>query len=297
MPTVHHRHCPVCSGQSIRFDLKVVDHSVSKESFDIWFCPDCTLRFTQDVPDEAAIGVYYQSQDYISHTNTSKGIINQLYQRVRNHTLASKASLIKSFTREKGKLLDMGAGIGAFVHTMKQHGWDATGIEPDEGARGQAKALYDLQLEPANALSTLEENSFDAITMWHVLEHVHDLHGYMEKLKALLVKDGRLFIAVPNYTSGDASIYKDAWAAYDVPRHLYHFTPKSIDTLMGRHDLQVMEKKPMWFDSFYISLLSSKYRNGSTSWIGAALSGLRSNIQAIGDRDKCSSLIYVVRKR
>lgn len=296
MTKVHYTNCPVCGSTGINPLLSVKDHSVSKEEFVIWQCSNCSLRFTQDVPDEDSIARYYQSTEYISHSNTSKGMINQLYQKVRNYTLHGKAKLIIDNTIKKGKILDLGAGIGAFLHTMKEQGWDITGIEPDEGARQQAKNLFNIELKETGSLHQLSEGSFDAITLWHVLEHVHQLHDYIERLKGLLKPNGKIFIAVPNYSSLDSSIYKLYWAAYDVPRHLYHFTPKSIDALMQKHGLKIIAKKPMWFDSFYISLLSSKYKNGKTNWIGAGLSGLRSNAKAVLDKDYCSSLIYIIEK-
>ena len=296
MNKVHYTNCPVCGSTGINPLLTVKDHSVSREEFVIWQCSNCSLRFTQDVPDEESIGRYYRSTDYISHSNTSKGLINQLYQKVRNYTLNQKAALIISKTVKQGKILDLGAGIGAFLNTMKEKGWETTGIEPDEGARDQAKNLFNIQLKETNSLHQLSQSSFDAITLWHVLEHVHQLHDYVETLKTLLKPNGKIFIAVPNYASLDSSIYKLYWAAYDVPRHLYHFAPKTIDVLMSKHGLKVISKKPMWFDSFYISLLSSKYKNGKTNWIGAGLSGLRSNFKALLNKNYCSSVIYIIEK-
>ena len=293
---IHYQNCPVCNSASIKPALTVKDHSVSKETFSIWECSNCSLRFTQDVPDESSIGRYYQSEDYISHSNTSQGLVNQIYKKVRNHTLNQKADLIISHTTKKGNILDMGAGIGAFLNTMKNRGWKISGIEPDEGARQQAKQLFDIELLPVEIFGQLQPASFDAITLWHVLEHVHQLHDYIKRLKELLKPGGKIFIAVPNYESTDSSIYNSYWAAYDVPRHLYHFTPKSIQVLVEQHGLKLTGKKPMWFDSFYISLLSSKYKNGKTSWIGAALSGVRSNINAVFNKDRCSSVIYIIEK-
>lgn len=293
---VHYTNCPVCNSNDINPLLTVKDHSVSKQDFVVWQCGNCSLRFTQDIPDEASIGRYYQSADYISHSNTNKGLVNKLYQGVRNYTLDQKANLIISQTVKHGNILDLGAGIGAFLNTMKKKGWEISGIEPDAGARQQAKNLFNIDLNETNSLNGLPEKSFDAITLWHVLEHVHQLHTYVEKLRSLLKPDGKLFVAVPNYKSVDSSIYKLYWAAYDVPRHLYHFTPKAINNLMAQHGLKVIAKKPMWFDSFYISLLSSQYKNGKTSWIGAAASGLRSNLKALLDKDYCSSIIYIIEK-
>jgi 2-polyprenyl-3-methyl-5-hydroxy-6-metoxy-1,4-benzoquinol methylase/ribosomal protein L37AE/L43A len=294
---VHYFHCPVCNSTDINPLLTVKDYTVSKEEFVIWQCGQCSLRFTQDVPDADTIGPYYQSEEYISHTNTSKGLVNQLYQRVRKLTLEQKAKLIKDTTGQThGKLLDVGCGIGAFVHTMQQKGWQATGLEPDATTRKLSKELYGLELKEASELFNLPPASFDAITLWHVLEHVHDLQSYIGQLKTLLKSTGLLFIAVPNYQSVDASIYGSSWAAYDVPRHLYHFTPKAIQVLMKQHGLQVVDEKPMWFDSFYISMLSSKYRHGKTSLFGSFISGLRSNVTALANKERCSSLIYVIKK-
>jgi SAM-dependent methyltransferase len=296
MSRIHYTHCPVCNSPQIDPLLTVKDHSVSKEEFVVWQCRACTLRFTQDVPDEVSIGPYYQSPEYISHSNTDKGFLNQLYQRVRKFTLQQKADLIISHTKEKGRILDVGAGIGAFLSVMQERGWDIKGIEPDEGARINADTLFGLNLEEPSILDKLPKGHYDAITLWHVLEHVHQLHPYMERLQELLSHSGKLFIAVPNYTSVDSEAYRNFWAAYDVPRHLYHFSPLSIERLVQQHGLKLVAKKPMWFDAFYISLLSSKYHRGSTSWIGAGFNGVRSNLTALLNKNRCSSLIYVIEK-
>jgi 2-polyprenyl-3-methyl-5-hydroxy-6-metoxy-1,4-benzoquinol methylase len=156
--------------------------------------------------------------------------------------------------------------------------------------------LFGLQLDQPALLHNLKPNTYDAITLWHVLEHVHQLHDYIEHLKNLLTAEGKIFIAVPNYTSGDAATYRTHWAAYDVPRHLYHFNPTSIQKLAEQHGLKIIAKKPMWFDSFYISLLSSKYSSGKTSWMSAGFNGLSSNFAALVNTDKCSSIIYIIQK-
>jgi 2-polyprenyl-3-methyl-5-hydroxy-6-metoxy-1,4-benzoquinol methylase len=293
----HYTKCPVCGSEKIDAVFKATDHTVSKEVFNIVSCTSCTLRFTQDVPNAASIDPYYKSEDYISHTNTSKGIINRLYQFARKRTLANKRRLIEKSTGiQKGALLDVGCGTGSFINEMKQSGWQVTGLEPDDGARKIAAEIYNIRLEGMDQFYKLPAGSFDVITLWHVLEHVHDLAKYVGRLKNLLKDDGRIFIAVPNYTSLDAIIYKEYWAAYDVPRHLYHFSPRSMETLMQQHGLKIRQYKPMWFDSFYIALLSSKYKNGKTNWIAAAWNGLRSNFKALGNTKRCSSVIYIISK-
>jgi 2-polyprenyl-3-methyl-5-hydroxy-6-metoxy-1,4-benzoquinol methylase len=294
---IHYSECPVCKSQNINPLLTIKDYSVSKEEFVIWQCADCSLRFTQDIPDENDIGPYYKSPDYISHTNTDRGFINKTYQKVREHTLEEKAKLIIKETGEtSGNLLDIGSGTGAFLAVMKKKGWEVRGVEPDEDARRLAKQLYNLDIDDPSVLNDVRGSSFNAITLWHVLEHVHSVHGYIEQLKRILKPEGKLFIAMPNYQSTDSNIYRSYWAAYDVPRHLYHFSPKSIEVLMRKHGLKIEAKKPMWFDSFYVSMLSSKYKNGKTNYITAFINGVRSNVVALLNKERCSSLIYIISK-
>ncbi|MBL7710509.1 MAG: class I SAM-dependent methyltransferase [Chitinophagaceae bacterium] len=295
--TIHYTNCPVCGSCDISTVLLATDHTVSKEKFPVVECSNCTLRFTQNVPGPECIAPYYKSEDYISHTNTSKGLINRLYQFVRNRTMVSKRKLIQQSTGlSEGTLLDVGSGVGKFVQVMKQAGWQVTGLEPDADARKVAAQVYNTTLTDIAQFNDLPVGSFDAITMWHVLEHVHELQRYMQQLKALLKENGKLFIAVPNYRSTDAAIYKEHWAAYDVPRHLYHFSPRSIELLMEKNGMKVKAYKPMWYDSFYISLLSSKYKNGKPNLIAAFFNGLRSNFKTLGDVKRCSSVIYVISK-
>lgn len=253
--------------------------------------------FTQDVPDESSIGAFYKSENYISHSDTRQGLVNSLYHAVRKRTLRQKQHLIEKQSRKTaGKLLDIGAGTGAFVHQMQQAGWSVTGLEPDASAIRKAKENAGVSLQPAPVLFELEEGRFDAITMWHVLEHVHRLHEYIDKISRLLSSTGVFVVAVPNFTSTDALAYQQYWAAYDVPRHLYHFSPLSMQMLMEKHGLKVQKVLPMWFDSFYVSLLSEAYRNGKQNLVSGFLHGLKSNTRALLDRRKASSLIYIIRK-
>ncbi|HEX7903581.1 MAG TPA: class I SAM-dependent methyltransferase [Chitinophagaceae bacterium] len=297
MNSIHYTHCPLCRSAAINPVLSAEDYTVSHETFIIAECSDCSVRFTQDVPDSQSISPYYKSEAYISHTNTSKGLINSVYQLVRKKTMIGKRKLVQKATRlQQGKLLDVGSGIGTFAHEMKQSGWDVTGLEPDEDARNIAARLYPIELTDITQFYKLPAGSFDVITLWHVLEHVHDLQDYIQQLKRLLSEKGKLFIAVPNYTSKDATAYKECWAAYDVPRHLYHFSPRAMQVLMERNGLKVEKHKAMWFDSFYISMLSSKYKNGKSNIMAACWYGLLSNIAAFGDTRKCSSVIYIIGK-
>lgn len=295
---IYYDHCVCCGSVAISKVFECRDYTVSKEFFEVWKCATCSFRFTQNVPDKDGIGAYYQSAEYVSHSDTKKGAVNFLYHLVRNFTLKNKRNLIEKVTRvKKGVLLDVGAGTGAFANTMQNVGWEVTGLEPDETARRNALNNYSIHLAESNKLSALQADTFDAITLWHVLEHVHDLHGSLEKFLQVLKPDGRLVIAVPNYTSYDSQVYQKCWAAYDVPRHLYHFSPNSMEILLKQKGFTLESIRPMWFDSFYVSLLSEKYEHGKNNFLQAAFTGLISNIKALFNRKKCSSVIYIFRKK
>ncbi len=289
--------CPVCNSEKTYFALKIKDHSVSGEFFEVYECSRCSLRITKDAPPSENIGIYYESEDYISHSNTRKGIVNSLYHLVRNRTLADKYHLLEKLSGlTLGHHLDIGAGTGAFVQYMNAHGWKSMGIEPDEKARTLALADHQTKLLSAEAFDSLLPESFDVISMWHVLEHVHALYPYLEQVRKILKPRGLIFVAVPNYTSYDGMKYKADWAAYDVPRHLYHFSPASMKWLLKTAGFELTRIAPMWYDSFYISLLSEKYAGGRTSLLKGFYNGAVSNIQALKEKERCSSLIYVAKK-
>lgn len=295
--TILYTTCPACEKEDFFEIFSVQDYTVSNEKFMLAQCKNCTLRITQQVPDQQAIGAYYKSENYVSHSDTAKGIINKLYHGVRKITLQSKSALIQKITgMQAGALLDIGAGTGAFLYAMQQRGWQVTGLEPDADARQLAFNKYKLNMLGADQLKDLPPQHFDAITLWHVVEHIHDLNAYFESIFALLKPGGKLFIAVPNYTSYDADYYQQHWAAYDVPRHLYHFSPVAMDLFLQKHQLKIKTQKPMWFDSFYISMLSEKYKTGNSNLLKAFLIGLRSNMSAMFTTSSCSSVIYIAEK-
>lgn len=292
---ITYTHCPVCQGTDFAEVLQAIDYTVSKTKFGIHHCKGCQHRFTNPVPSQEEIGPYYKSADYVSHTNTSKGLIFRLYQMVRKITLRSKRRLLQSQTgKTMGSHLDVGSGAGAFLATMKAAGWETLGLEPDPDARAVAERDFGVMARPVEELFDQGSDRFDAITMWHVLEHVHALDAYMQQLKSCLKQDGRLFIAVPNYSSRDGSSYGAEWAAYDVPRHLYHFCPDSMRSLLSRHGLRLVGMKRMPFDAYYVSMLTERNRGGSL--IAAVWNGWRSNLASLFDKERCSSLIYIVAK-
>ncbi|TAD90010.1 MAG: class I SAM-dependent methyltransferase [Bacteroidetes bacterium] len=292
---VSYSSCPLCFSSKISRALVCKDHTVSKQDFEIWECAACALRFTQSIPAEADISPYYQSENYISHSDTSKGVLNTLYKTARQYTLGRKRLFVMQQTGlVAGQIIDVGCGTGAFLNEMRQSGWQVTGLEPDPGARQKAKSLYRIEANESNELFNLPKGYYDAITMWHVLEHVHRLHENIAQIKQLLKPGGKFFIAVPNYTSPDAQHYQQFWAAYDVPRHLYHFTPATIRQLAQQHGMVVTKVKPMVLDSFYISMLSEKYKHGSTRWLSAIWHGLKTMVVSAFNTEKSSSQVYVL---
>jgi 2-polyprenyl-3-methyl-5-hydroxy-6-metoxy-1,4-benzoquinol methylase len=287
--------CPLCNATQFLPFIICKDHTVSRETFNIVKCESCGFKFTNPRPEENNLGDYYKSEDYVSHSNTKKGFINSTYQLVRKYTLLKKLQLLSSYFKT-GKLLDIGCGTGEFLNICKSAKWNTLGIEPDVGARKMAVENFGLDVREEIEIKNIESESFDVITMWHVLEHVPQLNERIEDLKRLIKPNGIIIIAVPNCNSLDAKIYKENWAAYDVPRHLYHFTPKDVEHVFKNHDLKLFRILPMIFDSFYVSMLSEKIKTGKTNFIRSMWNGFRSNISAIKTGKTYSSQIYLIRK-
>ncbi|MFC4475939.1 class I SAM-dependent methyltransferase [Flavobacterium chungangensis] len=273
--------------------LTVKDHSVSKEIFDLYYDEELDMLITSPQPELQNLGKYYESEDYISHTDNKRSLFEKAYHFVKNIALKNKLNLINSQQPQKGKLLDIGAGTGDFLLTAKNDGWETIGVEPSDRAKNIAK---EKGISFVEELSTLENHSLDVITMWHVLEHVPDLELQIQELKRLLKPTGTLIIAVPNYKSFDANHYQTFWAAYDVPIHFWHFSKKSIQLLFERVNMKLEKVLPMKFDSFYVSLLSEKYKTGKMNYIKAFLIGLKSNWKAKNSKEY-SSHIYILKNK
>jgi SAM-dependent methyltransferase len=288
--------CPVCNATSFSSFITCKDYTVSNETFNIVNCQSCSFKFTSPRPQNQDLGNYYKSEDYISHSNTSKGLISKLYKSVRNHTIKKKIALVLKHV-SRGTILDYGCGTGMFLSACQKDGWKAFGMEPDEGARKIATQMGLNTFSDKDRMQTYITNQkFDAITLWHVLEHVTDLPETLSFFKSKLNPKGVLIIAVPNHTSYDANKYKEFWAAYDVPRHLYHFEINSISKLLDNYGFKLQETKAMKFDSFYVSMLSEKYKTGSIKYLSAFLTGLKSNLKAKEAKDY-SSVIYVFKHK
>lgn len=285
--------CPACNNKQLKPYLVCKDYTVSGENFSLSQCGACSLVFTNPRPNSVDIWPYYKADSYVSHTDeAAPGIINQIYLRVRRFTLASKAKLVKRVSKGN-RLLDIGAGTGAFAAQMQELGWTVVAVEPDESARAIA-IKRGLVTGDESLLKTIAPVS--VITMWHVLEHVHQLQNRVEELYRLLEPGGVAIIAVPNPNSTDAAVYGEHWAAYDVPRHLYHFTPKSIRQLFEKEGFISENTKWMPFDPFYIALLSEQYKHGKQRLLPGFIQGFRSWLVSAFVADRCSSQIYIFRK-
>jgi 2-polyprenyl-3-methyl-5-hydroxy-6-metoxy-1,4-benzoquinol methylase len=300
MPLEILKNCPICNESSFSNFLNVEDYTVSHKEFTIQQCHGCYFLFTNPRPPAEEIGAYYQSDNYISHHDEAKDLMSRVYTSVRNHTIKGKLKLINRMQSHKGAILDVGCGTASFLQACKQDGWQVSATEPDPGARRIAEnRVGDIVSESIKA-PVLQNKKFEIITLWHVLEHVHELNQTVSWLQDHLTENGTLIIAVPNPQSFDAQEYGRFWAAYDVPRHLYHFTRSTMKRLVENHQLKVMEVLPMWFDSFYVSMLSNKYRNNSVSLFNSAKTGILSNLKgrsAKGDGTNTSSLIYIIKKK
>jgi len=286
----NNNNCPICNHNDAKDYICATDHNVSNDVFNISECLACELKFTNPKITEESIGEYYKSEDYISHSNTNKGIINKLYHLVRKYQIKQKEKLIFKFSEQK-KLLDIGCGTGDFIKYCKDKKWTVTGLEPDDKAKSYAINNYKLNIY--SELKYIKNENYDVVTMWHSLEHVYHLKSDFQKITQLLNNKGYLIIAVPNCNSYDAKYYKNNWAAYDLPIHLYHFNKKNINDLANMFDLKLIKIKPLIFDAFYISMLSERKKGGST--IMGILMGLISNFKALKTTNH-SSLIYILQK-
>ena len=269
--------------------LECKDYTVSNEIYKVNLNKEYEMLVTTPVPDN--LEKYYKSENYISHTDSKKSFFDKVYQFVKNYTLKKKLHLINSFETEEKNILDIGAGTGDFLNVCKNNDWNTFGVEPslDAIAIAEKKGVF-----LKENLSEIKNKKFDVITLWHVLEHVENLQEYISILKSLLKENGRIIIAVPNYKSYDANYYKEFWAAFDVPRHLWHFSQSSIQKLFLEIDMIVEKTVPMKFDSYYVSLLSEKYKSGKTNPINAFYRGFLSNRKAKNSTEY-SSLIYVIK--
>lgn len=288
------KECKICGNTMFDHFMEVNDYFLTNEKFNLVKCKNCELVFVNPRPSHHDIAKYYNSPNYISHSGTNKGIINWVYTKIRNYTHQKKLKLVSTFSSGK-TILDIGCGSGELLFLFKKNNWDTLGVEPNDNARTFSQKQYQLNVLKEEEIDQIGSHSKDVISMWHVLEHVHDLNKRLIEIKRILKNNGVVFIAVPNMESFDATSYNAFWAAYDVPRHLYHFTPATMRKLLEKHHFLIHDIIPMKFDSFYVSMLSEKYKTGKNKLLKAFITGMRSNMKANNKNHAYSSLIYVVK--
>ncbi len=288
--------CPVCGATGFSPFLEVKDYFLTREDFSIQQCDACGLKFVNPRPDQKEIGRYYQSDDYISHDTKKMSLFNRIYKVARMFSIKNKFKIVET-SAHKGKILDIGCGTGEFLNYCNSRGFEVEGVEPNEKARAFARQVNKVSVNKDLTDLLPAGNSFDCITMWHVLEHVHDLNETIRMVKGLLTPDGIFIVAVPNCNSWDAKKYGNFWAAYDVPRHLYHFDYSSLDLLISNHGFEIRNLIPQKLDAYYVSMLSEKYRTGQNNYFRALIFGFWSNFMAGRKGRGFSSQIFVLSRK
>ena len=295
---VHIDSCPICGGKSLSKAFSAIDRLASQEAFEIWECGNCGFKLTQDAPNDQEIGRYYESPDYISHSDTDQGLMNKLYHIARNMMLTAKAGHVTRATGlRQGWLLDIGSGTGYFAHLMTEWGWTVRAIEKNAEARAFASKHFGLKSDDEEAFEGLRVKEFDAITLWHVLEHMQNLDNMGESFYRWLKDEGALIIAMPNHQATDAKHYGADWAAWDVPRHLWHFTPATMKLFAEKHGFRIVKTIPMPLDGFYVSMLSEQRLGHMFSFLRGLWTGFCAWVSSWGNKERSSSLIYILKKK
>lgn len=289
--------CLVCGKNNFTTELICKDFVATNEHFELNRCESCSFLFTNPRPNSNEIGKYYQSDKYVSHAGKKEGfgLIYKVYDLVRNYSIKTKIDLIKKYN-SSGNLMDLGCGLGYFLHgAIEDKTFNCVGVDVSDDAIKYVKSTFGYVVKNENELDSFDKSSFDVITQWHVMEHVHFLNERMVQLYKLLKQEGTMFIAVPNSDSWDAKNYKEYWDGYDVPRHLYHFNQNSFKSLMEKHGFKIVETKPLLFDAPYISMRSEIHKKNNLTMIRGAINGLISNNNA-KTNGNYSSLLFVVKK-
>ena len=288
--------CPLCDSTHIALFCACRDFLTRRGDFTIFSCDDCGFRFTNPYPSADDIHVFYESDDYTPTTNTTRGVLNKGYHLARRVMLRAKLRLVRRLSqRATGVLLDIGCGTGEFLATMKQGGWEVQGVEPFDAARASAVARFNVPVADLAGQVLLPCHAYDVVTLWHVLEHAHDIHQSMSEISRLLKPGGLVLIGIPNCASWDAEFYGKHWAAYDTPRHLHHFTPDTLRRLAERHGFRVTAMRPLLFDPVYIPLLTEKER-ADKNLLRGAYAATRSLAASLLNPARCPAIAYALKK-
>ncbi len=299
----------ILKSEDLQHYLSLKDYSLTQEDFELYHNKKYEMLVTIPAPTNTALSRYYDDAAYLPHNNANKSLFEKLYQYVKKEATFNKVNLLNSLKTSAKTVLDIGTGTGDFLVACQKNGWKVTGVEPNPKAQVIAKLKIQSSAENISheiiyeSLKMLQDQhkdnsvQFDVITLWHVLEHVPDLEHYISEIKSLLKPNGTIIIAVPNFKSYDALYYGKFWAAFDVPRHLWHFSKKSISLLFEKEQMKVVKIFPMKMDSFYVSLLSEKYKTGKMNYLKGFLIGLQSNIKGLISGEYSSHIFIIQHKK
>ena len=290
--------CLVCKGTDLEIIFLARDCLVSGDNFTVKKCTTCGFVFTSDPPGEKDISGYYKSEDYISHSDRKKNLADHAYHLARSIMLRRKYRLIRKVCEIKtGSIVDIGSGTGYFAHFMKKKGWNVTGIELNDQARNCSAEKFGIRTEDPSGISEIPDGSADCVTFWHVLEHLYDPVKWMNEVNRILGKNGKCIIALPNVTSADANWFGSDWAALDVPRHLWHFSPSTMIRFTEEQGLSCKMTLPMLLDIFYISTLSYRNKGSGAPLLRGIITGMMLSFVNFFRKNRASSIIYVIAKQ
>ena len=267
--------------------IEVVDHFLTKETFTIKKTLIKGLLKTHPAPSKNKIQLYYRSDKYISHNSTTPGVFFFIYRVIRSFNFWFKYKFVGK-KELFSKTLDFGSGDQYFMEQLQRRNHNVFGIDPLKS--NISKQVYGSVFD-----ESLDSKNFSCITAWHSLEHVHDLENTITRFHKILDDNGTVIVAVPNYRSFDARLYKSFWAAYDVPRHLWHFDKKSIKKVFSNNGFSFIKSAPLLFDSYYVSLLSERYKKSIFRVFNSIVVGTVSNIIGFFTKEY-SSNIFVFKK-
>jgi 2-polyprenyl-3-methyl-5-hydroxy-6-metoxy-1,4-benzoquinol methylase len=268
--------------------MKIKDYFYSQDVFEVLPSKHEGVLETFPKLNEAELSGYYNHENYISHQTKSKTLLEKVYQVAKRVMIKRKQNKVFNFCKS-GRILDIGTGTGDFLKSFDSKSWEKFAIEPNEGLH---KALKNEKIHILKSVEEIQHQQFDVITLWHALEHIPNLEGTLQRIQSSLNPDGVLIIAVPNYNSYDAAFYKTHWAAWDVPRHVWHFSKSGLISLCQKFNFEFVTNSPLLLDAFYISIISEKYRN-SNNMLRAFCVGLYSNLLGLF-KNEYSSFVYVL---
>ncbi|NEX13949.1 MAG: class I SAM-dependent methyltransferase [Prosthecochloris sp.] len=304
--------CPITGNTSPDPFLKVTDR-LDRENGTEWKLvrdPESELIYLSPRPDETGIGMHYPESSYDPHLSVKGGIIlrDKLYLSLRNLVLRKKASLIEKSgppLSARSKILEIGCSTGELLDTLRRKkeipAANCVGFEKNGCPASHARNTFGFTVNCTDFCDCPPAGTFDRIIFWHTLEHIHRINETLDKAAQCLATDGVMVIALPNAGSRDATLYGKHWVAWDAPRHLYHFTPETLEKLLDKHGLEISSMRPFIPDTFYNCLYSEENIRQEKSGSGlkhlakGIIRGMQSAAAGARNNELSSTLVYSVK--